>query len=185
MDNLKEFINAIKDRCFYIGDGFFEDLEDFIIKSGCLSIRFEHMSSRALGISKPEECVISYSVLDLPTDYLLYVILHEVAHQYQYKKYGKNLALEIYKCELSIDEAIDKLLYFEQLADRLALMKLNSIVNKNNTKIFVNITPRYLNLNNFDYIKKYIQMIRAEVTNKNYTTIESINEYLHNRIRLN
>lgn len=185
MNNLKEFINTIKDRCFYIGEEFFEDLEDFIIKSGCVSIRFEHMSLKAMGISKPEECVISYKVLDLPTDYILYIILHEIAHQYQYKKYGKDLALEIYRSNTSIDEAIESLLYFEQSADRFALMKLNSIVKKNNTKIIVNITPRYLNLNNFNYIRKYIQMVRNEVVNKNYTTIESINEFLHNRIRLN
>jgi hypothetical protein len=185
MSSFKEFINTLKDRCFYINEEFFEDLSQFIINSGCPSIRFDYLSLKALGISKPDECVISYKVLDLPTDYMLYVILHEVAHQYQYKKYGKNLVLAVYQNETTIDSAIERLLYYEQQADRLAIKKLNSIVKKNNTKIIVNIIPRYLNINNFDYIRSYIENIRLEVADKNYTTIESINAYLHNRIRLN
>lgn len=184
MGNIKEFIDIIKNRYFYINEGLFKDLENFIINSGCVNIRFDHMSNKAMGISKPEECVISYKVLNLPIDYTLYIILHEITHQYQYKKYGKDLALEIYRSNTSIDDAIESLLYLEQSADRLALMKLNNIIKKNNTKITVNITPRYLNLNNFDYIRKYIQMVRDEVTDKNYMTIESINEFLHNRIKL-
>jgi predicted metal-dependent hydrolase len=184
MSGVKEFINTLKNKYFYLNEQLFEDLTQFIINSGCPSIRFDYLSLKALGVSKTDECIISYKVLDLPIDYVLYIILHEVAHQYQYKKYGKNMVLEVYKNEITIDTAIEKLLYFEKQADRLAIKKLNSIVKKSNTKIVVNIIPRYLNMNNFDYIRGYIQNIRSEVTNKNYTTIESINDYIHDSVKI-
>lgn len=180
---METFLNTLKDR-IYLNNNVFKDLEKFIINSGCLSIRFDYLSLKALGISKPDECILSYKILDLPIDYMLYVLLHEIGHQYQYKKYGKNVVLDVYMNETTIDNAIKKLLYFEQSADRLAIKKLNQIINDNKINIKVGITPRYLNINNFDYIRNYIETIRMEVTSKNYTTIESINDYLHNRIKI-
>ena len=90
------------------------------------------MSNRALGISKTDKCVISTKLLDLPIEYLVYVILHEVSHQYQYTKHGKDIALDVYLDNLNIDNAAQKLLKIEQIADRLAILKLNKLFFNNN-----------------------------------------------------
>jgi hypothetical protein len=122
------------------------ELIDFIVSSGCRAIEFRKMSNRAMGISKTDVCILNYDVLKLPDEYTLYIILHEVAHQYQYRKHGKNLVLDVYLESTPLEEAAKKLLLVEQIADRLAIAKLNKILKKNDIEIVNPIISRYLGL---------------------------------------
>ena len=101
---IDKFLNKIQSSKNKISYNALQELKQFIVNSNCKSIRFENMSMKALGISKTDECVLSLKVLEIYTEYMLYIILHEVSHQYQYKKYGKNLTLDIYN-ELEIELA--------------------------------------------------------------------------------
>jgi hypothetical protein len=183
MKGLSEFINNITESKPFLPKGLIKDLESFIINSGCTSIRFEDMSSKALGLSNYDECILGYKLLKLQFEYVLYIVMHEVVHQYQYKKYGKDVALEIYKSNISLDEAVDKLLYLEKTADRLAIAKLKQLLKKHKVTSNVEIKPRYLNISNTDYFKKYVTEVRREAVKNNYTTIEDINSYMYNRIK--
>lgn len=88
--NVTEKLQKRLDLHLYI-----KEIEEFIERSGCKSIRFEELSPKCGGISLPNECIISTIILQFPTELLLYILFHEIAHQYQYKKYGKDLGLEI------------------------------------------------------------------------------------------
>lgn len=59
-------------------------IEEFINKSGCKSITFEELNPKCGGISTPDECIISTIILEFPKEILLYILFHEIAHQYQY-----------------------------------------------------------------------------------------------------
>ncbi len=152
-------------------------LSDFIISSGCIEIEFRKMSSRAMGISKTDICVLNSDVLLIPDEYTLYIILHEISHQYQYKKYGKNIALDIYLDTIDLETAAKKLLAIEQVADRLAIAKLNSILKLNKP-----IVPRYLGITDLAQIKNHLQKIRSEVKELGLSTIEEINDHIQNSI---
>ena len=152
-------------------------LSDFIISSGCIEIEFRKMSSRAMGISKTDICVLNSDVLLIPDEYTLYIMLHEISHQFQYKKYGKDIALDIYLDTIDLDAAAKRLLDIEQVADRLAITKLNSILKLNKP-----IVPRYLGITDLTQIKNHIRKIRFEVKELNLSTIEEINDHIQDSI---
>lgn len=183
MKGLPEFINNISQSKPFLPKGLIKDLESFIINSGCTSIRFEDMSSKALGLSNYDECILGYKLLSLQFEYVLYIVMHEIVHQYQYKKYGKDVALEIYKSNISLDEAVDKLLYLEKTADRLSIAKMKQLLKKYKVPSNVVIRPRYLDVVDTTYFEKYVTEVRREVLKNNYTTIEDINSYMYNRIK--
>jgi hypothetical protein len=180
--DLDKFLNKIQSSKNRITDTAVEELRHFIYNSSCKHIRFEDMSMKALGISKTDECVLSYKVLELYPEYMFYIILHEVSHQYQYKKYGKDLVLDIYNNTLEIESAVDKLLWLEKTADRLAIKKMKYIFSICKKKP-IDIIPRYLNLTDTEYFKKYILKIREDVKNFELKTIEDINNHIHKTIK--
>jgi hypothetical protein len=113
----------------------------------------------------------------LPIEYFLYILLHEISHQYQYKKYGKNLTLDIYIEGISIEDSIKKLMYLEKIADRLSIKKMKSLSNKLKTVI-----PRYLNLEDTLYFEKYISDIRKKIKDKGCESIEEVNSVLYENV---
>ncbi len=166
-EGLDEFLYGIHLNRLDISNKLLTEIGEFIIESGCKRIGFEYMSNRALGISKTDKCVISTKLLDLPIEYLVYVILHEVSHQYQYTKHGKDIALDVYLDNLNIDKAAQKLLTIEQIADRLAILKLNKLLKNNN-----------ISVNDLTQIKNHIIKIRSEVNDLGLKRIEEINDHI-------
>lgn len=183
MTGLSEFINTIKSSKPMLPSGLIQDLENYIIESGCSKLKFEKLSDKAAGLSFYDECILNYDILNLQYEYTLYIIMHEIAHQYQYKKHGKDIALDIYKSETDVNQAVEKLLYLESEADSVAIETLNEFIAKHKIKSSVKIIPRYLNNTNTDYFKNYITKIREEVINNNYSSIDDINKYMYNRLK--
>lgn len=179
---IKKFILTIS-KSTDIKKSVLNEIESFILKSECTLIRFENLSKKAAGISKTDECIISTIVFRFPMEYMLYMILHEISHQYQYKKYGKNLVLDVYLNETTLQEASEKLLNIEKIADRFALMKMNRIFKNNNVISKINPTPRYLNITDITKMKEHVQSMRDEVSKLNLETIESINNHLYKKIK--
>ena len=155
-----------------------KEVKEFIRKSKCPSIRFEDLDPRIAGISKPDECVISTIVLQFPLEYFLYMILHEISHQYQYTKYGKDLVLDVYTT-LDLDEATDRLLEIESIADRLALLKMKSIFKSCDIPLYVVPNPRYLNMEDKTYMRNYVQTIKSDVIKYELSSIEEINNHIY------
>ncbi len=179
--SIKDFIENIQISRPDISKNILRELHNFIVLSGCTVIDFEIMSNRAMGISKTDRCVINTKVLQLPIEYLLYIILHEVAHQYQYNKHGKDLVLDVYIGNLTLKSAASKLLMIERIADRLAIKKLNSILNTNNVP--QRVVPRYLNVTGTEPMQKYLIEIRAGINVHKFKTIEEINNYIYDLIK--
>lgn len=175
---LETFINTIRiAKPTWCENTIFE-LSDFIVSSGCKAIEFRKMSNRAMGISKTDACILNLDVLTLLDEYTLYIILHEVAHQHQYTKHGKNLVLDIYLESTPLEEAARKLLWVEQIADRLAIAKLNKILKRNRIELANPIISRYLGLADLTQIKNHLSKIRKDVSERNLSTIEEINDHI-------
>lgn len=182
VEGLDDFLNQISTKQPELPDGVIAELKAFIERSGCPKIKFEPIP-RALGISKTDECIVDSKILSSGIARILYVILHEVAHQYQYKKHGKNLALAIYNSSIDVDTAATALLNIEQTADRLAIKKATEILKGNGVPITSAISGFYLNKKSTAGMNSYIKGIRKEVESKGYTQIEEINDYIYNKIK--
>lgn len=180
---IKNLISTISKLRPDIKKSVLKDIESFIIASKCIEIKFENLSEKAAGISKTDECIISTIVFRFPTEYMLYMILHEISHQYQYKKYGKNLVLDVYLNNTPLQEATEKLLCIEKIADRLALMKMKHIFKNNNVISQINPVPRYLNMTDLTKMKEHVQSMRDAVAKLNLKTIEEINNHLYSKIK--
>lgn len=180
---IKKFISTISKFRPDMKKSVLKDIESFIIASKCLDIKFENLSEKAAGISKPDECIISTIVFRFPTEYMLYMILHEISHQYQYKKYGKNLVLDVYLNNTPLQDATEKLLAIEKVADRFALMKMKQIFKNNNVISRINPLPRYLNMSDLTKMKEHVQSMREDVAKLNLETIEEINNHLYKKIK--
>lgn len=178
---IKKFISTISN--IGINKAVLNDIESFILKSECCLIKFENLSEKAAGISKTDECIISTIVFRFPKEYMLYMILHEISHQYQYKKYGKNLVLDVYLNNTPLQIATEKLLYIEKIADRLALMKMKQIFKNNNVISQINPVPRYLNMTDLTKMKEHVLSMREDVANLNLKTIEEINNHLYKKVK--
>jgi hypothetical protein len=155
-----------------------DNIEEFINKSGCKSITFEELNPKCGGISTPDECIISTIILQFPKEILLYILFHEISHQYQYKKWGKNLMMDAYKT-LPIEDAVKSLLFIESVADRLAILKLRSIIGVENIPPY-----RYYGCKNLEFFKEYISNLRNSIEKSNVTDIESINEIIYLKYKI-
>lgn len=178
---LPEFISTLNEA--YPGnDDLFKELSDYIINSGCPAIKFEAIYG-AQGISKTDECIINKSVLKSNISNVLYVILHEISHQYQYSKYGKNVMWDAYNSNIDIDTAVDLLINIELVADKLAFLKTNNMIRNHNVKNTDKVTPFYNKMDK-SYYKKHLERLRDEVSKKGMTSVDQINDYMYNKLKI-
>ena len=89
VQGLDQFINELKSK-FPDHSNLMDDLKAFIMQSGCPAIEFDELYG-AQGISKTDKCIVNRNTLQKSLENALYVILHEISHQYQYAKYGKDV----------------------------------------------------------------------------------------------
>lgn len=159
-------------------------ISDFVKKSGCQKIDIEPLEYGAFGLSLVDRVVINKKTLELPLSNFLYTLFHEVAHQYQYKKYGIDKMYGIYTGDISVDEGAKFMKYVENVADDFAIRKLREI-NKlfdDKIKINANINKIYEKIP-IDYYKNLINTFIKKIKDGNYTSKEDISEILYNYVK--
>jgi len=159
-------------------------ISDFVKKSGCQKIDIEPLEYGAFGLSLVDRVVINKKTLELPLSNFLYTLFHEVAHQYQYKKYGIDKMYGIYTGDISVDEGAKFMKYVENVADDFAIRKLREI-NKlfdDKIKINANINKIYEKIP-IDYYKNLINIFIKKIKDGNYTSKEDISEILYNYVK--
>jgi hypothetical protein len=159
-------------------------ISDFVKKSGCQKIDIEPLKYGAFGLSLVDRVVINKKSLELPLSNFLYTLFHEVAHQYQYKKYGIDKMYGIYTGDISVDEGAKFMKYVENVADDFAIRKLREI-NKlfdDKIKINANINKIYEKIP-IDYYKNLINIFIKKIKDGNYTSKEDISEILYNYVK--
>ncbi|MEN6292787.1 MAG: hypothetical protein ABFD07_12330, partial [Methanobacterium sp.] len=110
-------------------NNFGEFFKNSIEKSGCQHITFGRFNIEALGLSLDNGVVINERIqyyFKLPM--ALYVIFHEIAHQYQYKKYGIDLMYKPYRNDSDFVESINIIREREIVADEYANRKVREFI---------------------------------------------------------
>ena len=180
VNGLDQFIKTLKDN-FKSHHNVIDDLKDYILKSGCKAIEFDTLYG-ASGISKTDKCVIADKILKRPIENALYVILHEVSHQYQYSKYGKNVMWDSYNSNIDIEKAVDLLMNIELVADRLAIVKTKHLLDSNGIKDYKQVTAVYPKLSR-QYFKNHLESLRKNVKDKDIQNIDGVNNMMHDELK--
>jgi len=156
-------------------------IEDFINKSGCRKIEIKPFNIPAAGLALHDKVVYNPNIFNYAPEYLMYIIFHEIAHQYQYKKYGMEKMYALYTGELPINDAVDWLRYTENTADEFAIRKCRELKKMGilNGKIITNgmykMTPDIS-------FKSLLVKFRNLVRNQKITNPIAVSEILYNHI---
>jgi hypothetical protein len=114
---------------------------------------------------------------------LLFTLFHEVAHQYQFKKYGTKKMMAIHTGEFSVSEGLSFLRQMEVTADRYAEQKLHQL--KKLGLISPNeIIPKgfYKSLGDEHYFKIY-EMTKNLLSEEDTKDPERISQILYDKLK--
>jgi len=117
-------------------------------------------------------------------EFALFVIFHEVAHQYQYKKYGVEKMIEVYNNEISLEDAAKFMKDIELIADNFASRKIRQLQNMGlidgkfiSPEIYKNVPE--------SQIVNLIKNLRIQLSGRNITSPDDISNYFYNSIKNN
>lgn len=161
-------------------------IEKFISDSGVKNILVEEIKM-SFGLSLSDKVVINTKAFSLTLPKLMYVIFHEIAHQYQFKKYGAEKMYDCYTGEINVAEGAELMKYIEEVADDFALRKIRQLVKMGfpiNPSELSGIKPMYKSVPLYHFVS-LVEDIRGMIKSKNITTPEKISEFFYNWVKVN
>jgi hypothetical protein len=182
-DNVSSFLDEINSK-YEMSDELRNKIEDFIEKSGCQKIEFIRFNYPAFGLSMHDGVLINRMLLNTyGLEHLIFIIFHEIAHQYQFKKYGEEKMYDTYIGDISDDEATDFLRKTEIVADEFATRKIRELQKINLfNKSFVP-PQQYKNMSK-STLKEMITNIRTSLKNQNIKSPKKISEFFYNMVKV-
>jgi len=177
-----EFIDTIVKK-YNISDDLKNEILRSLEQSQCRKISFGNIKG-AGGLSLWDGVVINPMNLNFSLGKFLFILFHELAHQYQFKKYGIEKMMEIYNQEMNIMDAGKFMHDVEKVADEFGLKKMNSLKRKG-----------IVDFSNYDVKKGYenstpqqfvqmIQYFRNELVKNNITDPKKISEFIYNMVKI-
>jgi hypothetical protein len=174
------FFNEIKQK--HSLDVELEDfLKKFIEESKCQRINFSGFNIPALGLALDTGVLINKTVLNMSLPMLCFVILHETAHQYQFKKYGSETMYECYIGEITNAQAADFMKKTEIVADEFASRKIRQLQKMGYFEGF-NPPEVYKNIPIFQ-IEMMVNQYRQMIKKNKISSPEKISEFFYNMVK--
>lgn len=180
VDGLDNFMSIISDE-YNLSKNNAEIIRQSIINSGCKKIEFSKFKFPALGIALVNGVLINSDSLKKPLSTLLFIIFHEIAHSYQYRKYGAEKMTEFYTDKLSIKDAAKLMKEIEHVADEFASRKCREF-KKLGIIRNISFTGFYKTIN-LDYFEKFIDGVKNELKQNKLTDIDDITLYFYNKVK--
>ena len=106
----------------------------------------------------------------------IFILFHEIAHQYQYKKYGRDILYRLTTQEIT-DQTLNSLLEIEQVADRFGEMMAAKYANKfglTPTKLF---SP-YKGGGGKESYRRLLTTIQKEIEEGKITCVEEMESFM-------
>jgi hypothetical protein len=178
---LDEFKLKTLNRFPEIAD-FWEIAENFIEKSECKKIEIIPIPY-AIGASLFDRVIINPSAFNQSLIDFLFTLFHEIAHQYQYKKYGYQKMTELYTNRFSIDQAADFMFKTEIVADEFATRKLRELIKLGHLEKSTKLPTGFYKTFPIDNFKRLISTVKSKIQDIDYKTPEQINEVLYNWLK--
>jgi hypothetical protein len=180
-DGITIFLNKIQAE-YDISDSLYVEMLDFIEKSNCKKIEFAKFNYPALGLALHNGVLINSNMIGDNLSFLIFVIFHEVAHQFQFKKYGDKIMYGVYSGDVSIDEAAKFMKHTEEVADEFAMRKIRELQKKGLIDANYRANSPYRNIS-VQSIKSMIIRFRDDLESKNITSPNDISKYFYNMVK--
>ena len=180
-DGITIFLNKIQSE-YDISDSLYVEMLDFIEESGCKKIEFAKFNYPAIGLALHNGVLINSNMIGDNLSFLIFVIFHEVAHQFQFKKYGDKIMYGVYSGDVSIDEAAKFMKHTEEVADEFAMRKIRELQKKGLIDNNYRANSPYRNIS-VQSIKSMIIRFRDDLESKNITSPNDISKYFYNMVK--
>ena len=181
-EGISSFINELSD-VFDISDELKDEVVKFIEESNCKKIEFSNFKMSAYGLALHNIVLINKEVFGRRSlEFALFVIFHEIAHQYQFKKYGKDIMYDCYIGELSDEKAASFMKHTEEVADEFAGRKIRQLQNKGLIDKNFKAPQMYKNLP-LQYVSMMIQQHKNQMRRMNINSPEKVSEYFYNMVK--
>ena len=165
---------------------YIDEIKSFIENSNCKKIEVTKFKFPAMGLALHNGVLFNESIFNYPLSSFLFVMAHEIAHQYQYKKYGDDKMYECYLGEISVEDAAKAMKEVEIIADEFATRKLREfikmgLIDKDDERK-INAMYSSVPLRHFENL---ISKTRDDLKQKNLKNFEGITNYFYNMIKVN
>lgn len=177
--NIDQFIEELSKK-HPMSDELKQFVRKAIVDSGCQKIEFNNLNMGA-GVALHDKVIINRQILNSNLEQILFVVFHELAHQWQFKKYGKEKMYEFYLGETSADDAARFMLKTENVADEFGIRKIREAQAKNLIDKSFRPKGAYDNVT-IDQIKPMLEFLKKEIKKKNITSPEQLSEFMYNKL---
>jgi hypothetical protein len=156
-------------------------IKKFIEESNCKRIDFSKFKMGVMGVALETGVLINRTALNQSLPFLLFLIFHEITHQYQFKKYGDKVMYDCYIGNVSEIEGAEFMKHTEEVADDLASRKIREL---QKLGLIGEYTPMqmYKNLP-IEQIKMMVNHFRNEMRIKNIQSPKKVSEYFYNIVK--
>jgi hypothetical protein len=156
-------------------------IKKFIEESNCKRIDFSKFKMGVMGVALETGVLINRTALNQSLPFLLFIIFHEITHQYQFKKYGEKVMYDCYIGNVSEIEGAEFMKHTEEVADDLASRKIREL---QKLGLIGEYTPMqmYKNLP-IEQIKMMVNHFRNEMRIKNIQSPKKVSEYFYNIVK--
>lgn len=178
---LGEFLYRLTDTHPYL-EPHLQIIRDTIINSGCPEIKIMPLKM-ALGASLKKFVLVSPALIKSPPENCLYALFHEIAHQYQYKKYGDKIAqMFLNRDDSTKEEDAKYLAKIENVADQFGMRKCRELASKGILMMDrIRTVGAYANFTTEDFIQ-YLDQMRKVLRTRNITNPEEVDDIFYEYI---
>lgn len=160
-------------------------IRDFIIKSECKKIDVIKFSKPAYGISLSDRVLINETAFMTTFTMFIFIVFHEIAHQYQYKKYGEKKMYDVYLGDLSLEDGAIWMKHMETVADEFATRKVREVVKMGGIEPGSNQYKGFYKNVPLSQFQSLIAGIKAEIKRQNIKDSSKISEMMYNWVKQN
>lgn len=177
---LKRIVDKYPETEHYIGK-----IKSFIENSNCKKVEVARFKYPALGLAVHNGVLFNEAIFYQSLPNFLFIIFHEMAHQYQYKKYGDDKMYEFYIGDIDVKDAAVAMKQIEITADEFATRKVREFVklglipqaNAPALSVYKNIP--------LSHFERLISKSKEEIKSKNLTDFEDIANMFYNMVKIN
>ena len=179
-EGIDSFLDEINSK-HNMSDELKDFVKQFIEESDCKRINFSGFKMPAMGLALESGVLINKMALNGQLPFLLFLIFHEVAHQYQFKKYGEDIMYDCYLGDISEREAAEFMKHTEEVADDFASRKIRQLQKLN---LIGPYTPPQMYKNvPIQQITMMINNYREDMKRKNIDSPKKVSEYFYNMVK--
>lgn len=165
---------------------YIDNIKSFIENSNCKKIEVSKFKFPAMGLALHNGVLFNDVIFNQPLSSFIFIVAHEIAHQYQYKKYGDDKMYECYLGEISVKEAANAMKEIEIIADEFATRKVREfiklgLIDKEDSP-FIKAIYRNVPVSHFESL---ISKTRDDLKRKKAKNFEGITNYFYNMLKVN